>query len=106
MIFFLVAFALLLHVLFWGTGLAVLAMPRPWRKFWPVLALPAGFTLQSLLVWLGAYSHLRGTDSYGWASELVPAALLVIAVYRRGARTIISDAKRFRGLAAVLAGCL
>src|SRR5476651_2652184 len=106
MMFFIVAFALLLHVLFWGAGLAVLAMPRPWRRFWPVLALPAGFTLQSLVVWLGAYANLRGTNRYGWASEGVPAVLLVVALLRRGPRQVVSDATRFGVLAAVMAGSL
>src|SRR5882724_1218007 len=106
MVFFVVAFALLLHVLFWGAGLAVLAMPRPWRRFWPVLVFPAGFTLQSLVVWLGAYANLRGTNSYGWASELVPAVLLAVAWRARGAKQIFSDASRFGVLAAVMAGSL
>ena len=106
MIFFLVAFALLLHVLFWGAGLAVLVMPRRWWRFWPVLAFPAGFTLQSLVVWLGAYANLRGTNSYGWASEAVPAVLLAVAWRRRGAGQIVSDANRFGVVAAVMAGCL
>src|SRR5476651_2420829 len=106
MIYFAVAFGLLLHVLFWGAGLAVLAMPRPWRRFWPVLALPAGFALQSLVVWLGAYANLRGTNSYGWASEAVPAVLLAVALFRRGAQQVVSDVSRFGVLAAVMAGCL
>ena len=106
MIFLIVAFALLLHVLFWGAGLAVLVMPRRWRRFWPALAFPAGFTLQSVVVWLGAYANLRGTNSYGWASEAVPAVLLAVAWRRRGAGQIISDANRFGVVAAVMAGCL
>ena len=50
MIHHLVAFALLLHVLFWGAGAALLAMPRPWRRLWPVLIVPLGFALQSAVV--------------------------------------------------------
>ena len=106
MMFFAVAFAALLHVFFWGAGLAVLAMPRPWRRFWPVLAMPAGFMLQSLVVWIGAYANLRGTNSYAWWSELIPLALLGLALRRRGAGRFASDVNRFGVLAAAMAGCL
>ncbi len=106
MMFFIVAFGLLGHALFWGAGLAVLAMPRPWRRFWPVLTIPAGFTLQSFVVWIGAYANLRGTNSYAWASEAVPALLLVVAWRRRGAWQLVSDASRFGVLAALMAGGL
>jgi hypothetical protein len=106
MMFFVVAFGLLLHVLFWGAGLAALAMPRPWRRFWPIVAMPAGFTLQSLVVWFGAYANLRGTNSYAWASEAVPAALFIIALQRRGVKRLVSDAGRFGVLAALMVGGL
>ncbi len=106
MMFFVVALGLLLHVLFWGAGLAVLTMPRPWRRFWPVLAMAAGFTLQSLVVWLGAYANLRGTNSYAGASEAVPVLLLVVALRRRGVKQVISDASRFGVLAALMTGGL
>jgi hypothetical protein len=59
MIHFVVAFALLLHVLFWGVGGAMLAMPRRWRRFWPVLIMPVGIALQSTVVWVGAHTGLR-----------------------------------------------
>mgnify|MGYP001553520870 CR=1 FL=1 len=106
MIYFVVAFGLLLHVLFWGVGLAVLAMPRPWRRFWPVLVVPAGLALQSLVVWLGAYADLPGTNSYAGWSEILPAVLLAIAAWRRGVRGPVSDVGRFGVVAAVTAGCL
>ena len=106
MMFFVVAFGLLLHVLFWGAGLAAFAMPRPWRRFWPIVAMPAGFTLQSLVVWFGAYANLRGTNSYAWASEAVPAALFIIALQRRGVKRLVSDAGRFGVLAALMVGGL
>src|SRR5882757_9684069 len=106
MMFFVVALGLLVHVLFWGVGLAALAMPRPWRRFWPVLTMVAGFTLQSLVVWLGAYANLRGTNSYAWASEVVPLVLLAVALVRRGVKQLISDASRFGVLAAVMTGGL
>jgi len=106
MIYFVVAFGLLLHVLFWGVGLAVLAMPRPWRRFWPVLAVPAGFALQSLVVWAGAYANLPGTNSYAWWSEMIPAGLLMVAWRRRGLRAWCGDAGQFGVVVAVMAGCL
>jgi hypothetical protein len=103
MYFYLVAFGLLLHVLFWGAGLAMVAMPVRWRKFWPVLMVPAGFALQSLMVWLGAYADLKGTNSYAWASEAVPVLLLVGAIWRRGLRAIFSDLSRWCGLGGLMA---
>jgi hypothetical protein len=106
MMFFAVAFGLLLHALFWGVGLAVLAMPRPWRRFWPVLALPAGFVLQSLVVWIGAYANLPGTNSYAWGSLAVPALLWTIAGRRRGLRQLVTDLSRFGVLATLVAGGL
>lgn len=106
MMYFAVAFGLLLHVLFWGVGLAVLVVPRPWPRFWPVLVAPAGFALQSLVVWAGAYANLPGTNSYAWGSELIPAALLAVAWRRRGVRAWCADAGRFGVVAAVTAGCL
>ncbi len=77
-----VAFGVLLHVMYWGLGLAWLAMPRRWGRFWPVLIAPAGLALQSLVVWAGAHTDLRGTDSHAWWSELVPLVLLVAAIVR------------------------
>lgn len=90
-----VAFGLLLHVLFWGAGPAMLAMPRPWRRFWPVLVPPMGFALQSAIVWAGAMAGLRGTNSYGWAAEVLPLGLLVWAVRRRSWRGAWTDVTRF-----------
>src|SRR5580700_1985654 len=100
---YLVAFGLLAHFLFWGAGLAMLTMPRPWRRFWPVLAAPAGAALQSLVVWAAAYANLRGTDRYAWAGEAVPAALLTAGLWCRG-RAAAREAARFSavGLAMIL----
>ena len=81
MIHFPVAFALLLHVLWWGAGLAMLAMPWGWRRFWPVLVVPAGWALQSAVVGAGARGGLKGTNGYAWWSEVVPVALLVVGVW-------------------------
>lgn len=107
MIHFVVAFGVMLHVLLWGAGLATLTVPRAWRRFWPVLAAPAGLALQSLVVWIGAsYTNLPGTNSYAWWSELVPLALLAVAWRERGARAVWTDASRFGVVAAAVAGCL
>jgi hypothetical protein len=84
MYFYLVAFGLMAHVLFWGAGLAIWTMPPRWRKFWPVLAVPAGFTLQALVVWVGSLAGLKGTNSYAWWSEAVPLAVLLGALARHG----------------------
>ncbi len=88
MIHFAVAFAVLLHVLFWGAGLAALAMPRAWRRFWPVLVVPAGLALQSAVVWAGALADLPGTNSYARWTEVLPLALLAVAWWRRGVRAL------------------
>jgi hypothetical protein len=106
MISFPVAFAVLVHVLFWGAGLAMLVVPRPWRRFWPVLVAPMGFALQSAVVWAGAMAGLRGTNSYGWAAELLPAGLLVLAVRWRGGREVWKDLTRFGLVWLASAACL
>ncbi len=95
MYFYLVAFGLLAHVMFWGAGLALLVMPGRWRNFWAVLAVPAGFTLQALVVWLGSSAGLRGTNSYAWASEIVPAVLLVGAIWWRGRSALLAGVSKF-----------
>src|ERR1017187_4411207 len=98
MFVFPVAFGLLLHLLFWGAGLAWLSMPRRWRAFWPILAAPAGIALQSLVVWIGAYANLKGTNSYAWWSELAPLGLLALAGARRGVPRTAGDVSRFCGV--------
>jgi hypothetical protein len=97
MYYFAVGFAVWLHVFFWGAGLAVITMPGPWRRFWPVLAWPAGLALQSLVVWTGAYVGFVGTDSYAWWSEALPAVLLAFAWGKRGLHGG-RDLARFGGL--------
>src|SRR4051812_39526550 len=106
MIHYVVAFALLLHVVFWGAGAAMLAMPRPWRRFWPVLIVPAGLALQSAVVWFGAHVGLRGTQAYAWWSEAVPVILLVLALWRHGCRAAWVDVSRFGVVWATVGGCL
>lgn len=106
MIHFTVAFALLMHVLFWGVGAAVLAMPGRWRRFWPVLVAPAGLALQSAVVWAAAHANLRGTDSYALAAEAIPAALLAAAIWRRGAGALGAELRRWAGVFALVAAGL
>ncbi|MBS0633204.1 MAG: hypothetical protein JSS11_14935 [Verrucomicrobia bacterium] len=74
-----VGVALLAHLFFWGAGLAALITPRRWRRFWPVFALVTGAMLQSLVVWVGAYANLPGTDAYGRWCEVLPVILLAVA---------------------------
>ncbi|MGH7944912.1 MAG: hypothetical protein ACREH8_00810 [Opitutaceae bacterium] len=106
MIHFVVAFALLLHALFWGAGAALLAVPRPWRRFWPVLVFPAGLALQSAVVWAGAQAGFRGTLAYAWWSELIPATLLMIGFRVRGVRRVLTDLNRFGVVWAAVGGCV
>lgn len=106
MIHFLVAFGLLLHVWLWGAGLALLAMPWRWRRFWPVLVLPAGFALQSAIVWLAAYADLPGARSYAVWTEPLPVILIALGLWRRGWRGARADVGRFGVLAGIVAGCL
>ncbi|MSU69203.1 MAG: hypothetical protein EXS39_00190 [Opitutaceae bacterium] len=88
MIFFLVAVGLLLHILVWGAGLALLVTPRPWRRFWPVLTAPAGLALQSAVVWVGAHTSVAGTDVYARWSLLVPGVLLAVGLGRCRVRAL------------------
>jgi hypothetical protein len=106
MIHFVVAFGLLLHVVFWGAGAAMVAVPNAWRRFWPVLIVPAGLAVQSAVVWAGAHAGLRGTQSYAWWSELIPAALLVFGIRMRGMKAAITDLSRFGVVWATMGGCL
>ena len=85
MTYFITGFLLLAGFLFWGVGLAVLVTPARYGRFALIFAAPAGIALQSLTVWGGAHSWLKGTDVYGRASLAIPAILLVVAwLYRRG----------------------
>lgn len=106
MIHYAVAFGLLLHVLFWGAGAAILLMPRPWARFWPVLVVPAGLALQSAAVWIGLQTGLPGTNAYGWWSEAVPAFLLIEGLARHGIRRAWTDLTRIGLVWATVAGCL
>ena len=106
MIPFAVAFALLLHVLFWGTGAALLLMPAPWRRFWPVAVVPLGLALQSAVVWAGAHAGLRGTDSYAWSAQLVPILLLWLGLRQVPLARAWRDVGRFGLVWGLVAACL
>ncbi|MBI2814957.1 MAG: hypothetical protein HYX71_11805 [Opitutae bacterium] len=95
MLYYLTAAGLIAHTFFWGLGLAWLGVPREWRRWSWVFAPACGWALQSAVVWAGAHTALAGTDSYALGSELVPAALLIVAVWRGRVRG-------FRGWAGVL----
>ncbi len=85
--YFVTGFLLLAGFLFWGAGLAFLVTPRVYRRFALIFAVPAGLALQSLVVWAGAHTALSGTNAYGRASLVLPAALLAVALWRnRGER--------------------
>jgi hypothetical protein len=86
MLYYLVAALLLAHAVYWGAGLALLVLPREWRRAWWVLAAAFGWSLQSAVVWMGAHLPLAGTNAYALATEAVPLALLLVAWRRRAWR--------------------
>ena len=83
LLYYVVAFGLLLHTLFWGVGLAWWLTPRRWSRFWPVFAPLAGLALQSAVVWVGAYAGLAGTHVYARPAEVLPLGLLAFAAWKR-----------------------
>ncbi len=106
MIYLSVSFGLLLHLLFWGIGLALLVTPARWRRYWPVWIAPCGIALQSAVVWLGAHTTLAGTDVYAWPTEVLPAALLAWGLIQRGVFRSGRELKAFTGLGIIMAVCL
>ena len=102
MVYFLTAAGLLLHLLLWGAGLAMLLTPRPWRKWWPVFCTPMGLALQSAVVWAGAYSGLPGANVYAIWSELIPAVLLGVALWREGVRQVTEVLPKFSALGTLM----
>lgn len=82
MLYYIITAVLVLHTVFWGLGLSWLVLPRPWRRWWWALAPGLGLALQSAVVWVGAHTPLAGTNSYARWSELLPLALLGLAVWR------------------------
>ena len=105
MVLFPVVFGLLLNVFFWGMGGALLLTPRPWRRFWPVFVAPAGFALQTLVVWGGVYANLPGTNSYAGWSEIIPAVLLLAGLKHCG-RKCLGDVTVLRAIWGAMAVCL
>lgn len=87
MIWYLAGLGWMLHILFWGIGLALWTLPRRWRPFWPFCAPVAGLGLQSTVVWWAAHTPLRGAGTYAIISLLIPAALLGTAAWRDGPRS-------------------
>ena len=81
--YYLTAIELIAHTYFWGFGLALLALPRIWRRWAWVFAPGFGFALQSAVVWAGVHTSLAGTNVYAWGSELIPLGLLIVAAWRR-----------------------
>jgi hypothetical protein len=71
-----------------------------------VLAAPAGLALQSLVVWLGAYANLPGTNSYAYWTEALPAILLGVALWRRGGARLWQEVEEFRSIWLTMACCL
>jgi hypothetical protein len=102
MVFFLAAFVLLLHILVWGAGAAILLTPRAWRNFWPVFCAPMGLALQSAVVWAGAYSGMAGTNVYARWTIVIPAVLLAVALGRKGAGMVTEVLPRFWALGLVM----
>ncbi len=94
MLYYLTAAGLILHTFFWGAGLAWLAVPRVWARWWWIFAAPLGVALQSAVVWVGAHSSLAGTDAYAWRGEFLPGVLLLAAGIRHHRET----RRRFRSL--------
>jgi hypothetical protein len=86
MLYYLIAAGLIAHTYFWGLGLAWLATPQRWRRWWWAFAPGFGFALQSAVVWAGAHTTLAGTDAYARGSEVVPLILLAFALGPRTAR--------------------
>ncbi len=82
MLYYLTAIELIAHTFFWGFGLALLTLPRIWRRWAWVFAPGFGFALQSAVVWAGVHTSLAGTNEYAWWSELIPLGLLVEAALR------------------------
>ncbi|HEY0965796.1 MAG TPA: hypothetical protein VGD88_00285 [Opitutaceae bacterium] len=104
MVYFVAAFSLLLHIVFWGAGLSLLVTPRRWRRYWAFFATAAGIALQSAVVWVAAvHTDLPGANAYGGASLLIPAGLLALAFRLRGWIEIRDGVRRAAGVYALTA---
>ena len=83
MLYYLIAAGMIAHTYFWGAGLALLVLPRAWRRWRWVFAPGFGMALQSAVVWAGAHTTLHGTNAYALWTEFLPLALLGIGVSRQ-----------------------
>lgn len=109
MVFFTAGFGLLFHFLFWGAGLALLITPRHWRMGWPALCAPAGFALQSAIVWFGALTPMAGTRVYAVGTLIIPGALLAFGLgkaVRSQRRNLWRELKAWQGVGLMAAGAL
>ena len=100
----------IIQIFFWGLGLTLLIVPSRWRRFWPAFCAPTGLALQSLVVWIGTHTSLPGTDSYAFASLIVPAVLL-LAAWRRergrgGIARLLTGAWRWWAVAGLMGASL
>ncbi len=105
MLYYIIAAVLVLHTVFWGLGLSWLVVPRWWRRWWWAFAPGLGIALQSAVVWGGAHTPLAGTNAYARWSELLPLALLGVAVWRHGwpaVRRWLAAGRGARGLLVLL----
>lgn len=104
MVYFVAAFSLLLHIVFWGVGLSLLVTPRRWRRYWAFFAAAAGIALQSAVVWVAAvHTDLPGTKAYAGISLLIPVVLLGLAFRLRGWSEIRDGLLRAAGVHALAA---
>jgi hypothetical protein len=87
MAFYVAGFGLLLHILFWGAGLALLVVPRISRSAWVACAGLLGVALQSAVVWIGVHTPLPGAKAYATWSLAIPVLLLIGGLWKsRGER--------------------
>lgn len=89
-----ILYALLFFLLyeFLGCGLALLALPRPWRKWLLLVAPLAGYVFMALCSWYFYLAGFPGSDSYyGWIM-LAAGLLLLAALAGRGGREALREA--------------
>ncbi|MGC4073499.1 MAG: hypothetical protein QM760_13495 [Nibricoccus sp.] len=108
MIYPVAGFGLLLHIFFWGLGVALLLSPRPWIRYALLFAPAAGVALQSAVVWFGASVGLHGTDFYAYGSEVIALLALGGGLWRcrRNWRSVVAGTKRSAAVWGVVAAVL
>jgi len=80
MLYYLTAIGLVAHTCFWGLGLALISLPRFWRRWAWLFAPGFGFALQSAVVWAGVHTSVAGTEVYARWTELIPLTLLAVGI--------------------------